>query len=829
MRTSTNHIERRGMRRDIGTAAGACKLAVLLVAAALSACGGGDSAPLAVAPTQSEVLPQVSAVTPVPTSAPVAGSSGTVPMNKSLLTQLITRPAAALATPIVGAADSGMLLLLVPDNASLTDAGITAWVDAASEVGTRIMPITDSQFLALGTTGALAYAGLVLPDMVHSIATDDIVAAVRAYTNAGGKTFLTFDFAALTLNANNQPVYPIPKSRLSDLAGVDYVLYDKYRDQTTGLGPVVAMTSTLRELLVPPGKSEPYPPPAVATPTPAPTVVVNQTKAKATGTNVPLLDAAGVAPGQALYLAPSIADPGGVHGFDPQQFQMLPSYSVIRAPGLPPSTPRTVSINFGSAFKAPVHPTTTTLLPRPTATQPLVVSSDDSASTTADASSDVQTQSGVAAKAAVVDQMEAYSGYLLGYLIYPTYQTEGTYAGTTLATSPNFGLVAGVSSYGAGKVMFVNLPLGYLKGRTDALPMHGFLNYFVKNVLNSMRLSGMPNAVPGITLNWHLDAMEAQAPMLALEKAGIFKTKNFSMHITAGPDTVTIGDGLGFNLDHNPTAQAFLRRMDKLGHAVGSHGGWDHDYYGLNASETNEATFLPYLIWNRTSVDTVLGHPSRDYSAPEGNNPTWAMAWLESQGVVGAYFAGHTGLGVTRQYRDNMLETPKLWVSPVTPFGNYATYEEWQDFNVPKADVSAWYQQLIDFDIAQNTARMVYAHPPGAYDWLDVLKQFIAYGNSKGASKFKWYTIQRLADFLATRNQVSWSQTPLTNGATRVAASHPVSLAEMVWLLPKNRYLKPTGVTGASVADGGAYWLVKAKAVTSLQFDTKPNPTYVPS
>ncbi|MBS0301998.1 MAG: hypothetical protein JSR16_07505, partial [Proteobacteria bacterium] len=89
--------------------------------------------------------------------------------------------------------------------------------------------------------------------------------------------------------------------------------------------------------------------------------------------------------------------------------------------------------------------------------------------------------------------------------------------------------------------------------------------------------------------------------------------------------------------------------------------------------------------------------------------------------------------------------------------------------------------------------------------------------------------IQRLADFLATRNKVSWSQTPLTNGATRVAASHPVSLAEMVWLLPKDRYLKPTGVTGASVADGGAYWLVKAKAVTSLQFDTKPNPAYVPS
>ena len=62
-------------------------------------------------------------------------------------------------------------------------------------------------------------------------------------------------------------------------------------------------------------------------------------------------------------------------------------------------------------------------------------------------------------------------GYLFGYLIYPSYQTEGSYAGTALATSPDFGLVAGVQSYGAGKVLFVNLPLTYLKGRTDALPM----------------------------------------------------------------------------------------------------------------------------------------------------------------------------------------------------------------------------------------------------------------------------------------------------------------------------------------------------------------------
>jgi hypothetical protein len=116
-----------------------------------------------------------------------------------------------------------------------------------------------------------------------------------------------------------------------------------------------------------------------------------------------------------------------------------------------------------------------------------------------------------------------------------------------------------------------------------------------------------------------------------LERAGIFNVGTMSIHMTAGPDAVTPGDKLGFDLNNNPTMQAFLRRMDAKGHSIGSHGGWIHDYYGLNANETNSATFLPYLVLNRQAVDNAVGHATRDYSAPEGNNPLWAMDWLAQQ------------------------------------------------------------------------------------------------------------------------------------------------------------------------------------------------------
>ncbi len=792
--------------------------------AGLTACGGGGDgavpASASAPPDTATVMPLVSAAAEVPSAPP--GEPVSAPL-RLLAAAPSKAPIAALATAI----DPGQLMLLVPDGLSPSDPGVTAWLDAASEVGTRMVVVTDSQFLSMGTAGALGYAGLVLPDTIHAIGTDDLVSAVRAYTEAGGKTFLTFDFAALTLNGDGVPVFPIPKSRLSDLAGVDYVLYDKYLDRTTGLGPVTAMRSTLRELLVPPGKSQAYPPAGISG-APAGVSVAPlslETKARAAGgkRGVPLLDAAGVTEREVLYLAPSVSDPGGARGFDPQQFQMLPSYSVQdrerAGTGAKPS--RTIKIRYGRAFKgaAPTRSTRASLTSSPS--RSLVASDEETDNASAP---DVLLPK--AATDAGPDELHAYSGYLLGYLIYPSYQTEGAYLGTTLATSPDFGLVAGVSRFGAGTVMFVNLPLTYLKGRTDALPMHGFLSYFVKNVLDGVRLSAMPKAVPGITFNWHLDSKAAQAPMLALEKAGIFKTAGTSMHMTAGPDTITFGDGTGFDLDHNPTAQAFLQRMVARGHSVGSHGGWIHDYYGENASETNEVQFLPFLVDNRRSVDGAIGRPSRDYSAPQGNNPKWAMTWLENQGVVGAYFGGHTGLGVTRHYRDGTLLNPSLWVSPVTPFGNYATFEEFQDFNVPKADVLGWYQSLIDFSIAQNTARMIYAHPPGAYDWMDVMKGLIAYAAGKGTSKFKWYSIERLADFMAKRNQVAWSEARLDAQTTRITATHPTSLDEMVWMLPKNRYLKPTNVSGAAVSDGGAYWLVKAKAVTTMNFKVKANPAY---
>jgi hypothetical protein len=786
----------------------------VLLLGALIGCGS-DSPPQAESGTGlSVVMPQVTTFsdpTHLPSESVVSFSDNTGSSTRQAIaaTGAVNLETAALfntaaVVNVAATPDPGVLLLLVPDGQNLADPRISAWVDAAMELGVRIQPVTDSQFLQLATTPA-NFAGLILPDGLHTVASDELIAAVVRYTQNGGKTMLVFDFGALTLQ-NGTPVYPVPKSRLSALAGVDYVLYDALRDRTTGLGPVTALKSTMRNLLVPPGKSLPYNGTLSS-------AFVSSTSTSTSPLTSPLTTAAGISSQTALYLPVSAADPGGVKGFDPQQYSTLP-YSTSSVNATSPQ----VQINLGLATKASPVLTVTPML-----------------STTAAASDTLTT-------AAAVDPVHVYNGYLLGSLIYPSYVTQGSFGTgsgqTTLATSPQFGLVAGVNPVGAGQVLFVNLPLTYLKQRTDALMMHGFLKYFSRDMLNMAHLSSMPNGVAGMTYNWHLDSKAAQSPTQKLIKLNVFSDPQtlFSVNMTAGPDAVKLGDRQGWNLPSNPTAQLILKTFRTTGHSIGSHGGWIHDFYGTKVSETNQLAttsraclnvlalldnFEQCLVLNRQSVDMVTGIASREYSAPEGNNPPWAMSWQEKKGVVGAYFGGHTGLGATRQYRDGQLLNPGMWMFPVTPEGLYATFEEFQAYNVPQADVTAWYHEMVDFNVTQNTSRLVYAHPPGAALWSNVLIDLLTYAKGRG-SQFTWYTMPRLADFMTLRQNVAWTQNQdAVSGLTQFTVSHPVTLNEMVWRLPKSRYAQvPVIVSGVAtvVTTDAKYWLVKAGKGQQLVF-----------
>ncbi|WER50117.1 hypothetical protein CupriaWKF_24485 [Cupriavidus sp. WKF15] len=572
-------------------------------------------------------------------------------------------------------AATNQIALVVPDNYTPSDPRITAWLDAAREEGLQITLVTDSQVLQ-GVTPA-QYPGMILPDTVHPNASDGMVTAIETYANQGGHVMLVYDFGALTTTG----FYASQQSRFSNLAGVSYVLYDQLGGNMIGLGPITGLSSTLRAVQVPPGKSM-------------------------------------------AWTTTSSSDP-----------------------------------------------------------------------------------------------VEGVSGYVYGFLTYPSFVTQGAYSGTAFLTAPNFGLVAGLRTFGSGQVLFVNLPLTYLKGQTDGMPMHGFVRYFGETMMNMPRLSAQPKGIGGLVLNMHFCARDQIWPAYKLKSWGIFNNGPFSIVITAGPDQVNFGDGLGINLSQNTGARQLVSYLLSKGHHVGDHGGWIHDYWGANASETNQSTFQQYLVLNKQSVQGVTGVPTTEYAAPEGNTPQWSIDWMEANGDTGYYFVGHTGMPPTRSYRNGALLNQTIRAFPVMPFGANATFEEFEEASIPTSSISAWYSQLTDFVVKNRTSRLIYMHPLGAIDYQGVLNGIFSYaGSLKSQGLFNWYTMNDLAVFAQRRQQTTWQANDIGN-AWSFQASNPAGLTDQTWVLPKIAYTQPVVTQGAaSVTWDSTNWLVTAGAGNSLAF-----------
>jgi hypothetical protein len=248
--------------------------------------------------------------------------------------------------------------------------------------------------------------------------------------------------------------------------------------------------------------------------------------------------------------------------------------------------------------------------------------------------------------------------YKYGDLQYPSFVTSGDYAGQVLFHSSN-GLVAGTQAYQKGSVLFVNLPLGYLKGSTDGLLLHVFLKYFANHTLSLPYLMSVPDGLGGLVLNWHVDSNAAIKPLQEMSSWTLLQQGPYSIHITAGPDAGKAGDNKGFNVDHNPISQELVRKYLGQGYEIGSHGGWIHDYFSAHVETDSPKNLEQYLQLNKASLEALTGKPVKEYSAPNGNQPPWVTHWLEAHGFVAYYFTGDTGMGPTEGYRNGEREAQK--------------------------------------------------------------------------------------------------------------------------------------------------------------------------
>jgi hypothetical protein len=579
------------------------------------------------------------------------------------------------------------LLLLLPDDANTADPRINLWFDAASEQGLLLTAIHDSEFLH-NSAQLPSKAGLIFPDGIHKQASDALVSAIRRFVSRGGNLMLVYDAASLSLNR----AYAPGRSRLSDLAGVDYALYDRLRDKTIAWGNVAGLSSTFRELAIPPGKYYPFEADNAALTAPAP------------------------------------------------------------------------AADFGA-------------------------------------------------------QLRRY-GY--GDIKYPSFVTDGAYAGRTLLHSGST-VVAGEHGYLQGSVLFVNLPLSYLKANTDGLLLHAFLRYFAEHILAVPFLMPVPDGTGGLVLNWHIDSNAAILPLQELLSWTALQEQGpYSIHITAGPDARAFGDHLGFDAEHNPLSSELVRHYSQLGNQIGSHGGWIHDYYAAHADTGNPAEIEPLLQLNKDGLEHVSGRPVVEYSAPAGNQPPWVTRWLDAHGFVAYYLTGNSGMGPTQGYRDGVRESQNMWEFPILHLDRAAAFEEMKPDGYSDEQVEHWLEAVATFAADQQCVRLVYFHPPGILSYKQVVMNWLALtAQLRAEGRFRWYTMTELAGFLNSRKQVDWKLSQ-DRGLVTLDATHPQTLEHQTWFFPAARFAKPSVTRGsATIKNEAAGWAVIAGNITALEIQAE--------
>jgi hypothetical protein len=411
--------------------------------------------------------------------------------------------------------------------------------------------------------------------------------------------------------------------------------------------------------------------------------------------------------------------------------------------------------------------------------------------------------------------------YKFGDLEYPSFITQGNFPGHILLHS-DAGVVAGLRTFGKGSVLFVNLPLGYLAGDTDGLPLHAFLDYFAEKVLVLPRLLSVPDGIGGLVLDWHVDSNAAIESLEELNSWTILQQGPYSIDFTAGPDTNAFGDREGLDIPHNALVQNLIREYMRDGDEIGSHGGWIHNWFAEHVEKDSPAYLQQFLVLNRQALERVTGKPVLEYSAPNGDQPEWVTRWLDAHGFVAYYFTGDSGMGPTQVYRQGQKVAPGIWAFPILHLDRAASFEEMIADDYPASLASQWLDQVADFVANTRQVRLIYFHPPGIIPFHDVIDSWLRKtARLAAAGRFRWRTMVQMANFLNSRKLVKWKLTE-NNGEAVLLAAHPQSLAHFAWLFPAAKYAQPVVLRGAATVtqhkDG---WLVVAGEGKQLQIEAR--------
>lgn len=277
---------------------------------------------------------------------------------------------------------------------------------------------------------------------------------------------------------------------------------------------------------------------------------------------------------------------------------------------------------------------------------------------------------------------------------------------------------------GGGTAVYINIPLGKYKIRSDDLTLRSVLRSFLVKYAKAPRLLNSPGGEGGMVFNLHICSGAYNRALLVMLMQGLFQHDlPFSIHITAGPDTYKFGDNMGFFAESKYRGRPLLEVLQNYGE-IGSHGGWAHNFFAYNMQYLTQDRVFQLINWNSEALEEVTGKKVVEYSAPGGNHPFWVNPGLAELGIKAYYYAGETGSSPTHPRLNDKFAGQAMWAFPISPFREFASLEEMERGGVKQEEVRQWIDDLIDFTTKEKVIRMIYTHPSDTRFCMGAIKAF---------------------------------------------------------------------------------------------------------
>lgn len=370
-----------------------------------------------------------------------------------------------------------------------------------------------------------------------------------------------------------------------------------------------------------------------------------------------------------------------------------------------------------------------------------------------------------------------------------------------------------LASYGKGKVLYVNLQLGHLKGyASNGLLIKAFIGTFLYKIVKIPHLLYAPYGKGGLVVNWHIENYLAGKSILYMIKNRIIrKNLKFSFDISAGNFEDHPGDGRGVGACGKN--RKYIKMLLAYG-TIGTDGGWTHNYWYRNvlSGKFDEKQMYNLIKKNNKCLQSISGYKITEYMPAQGVFPQpVSTEILEKLGMTATYYTGSLNSGPTRMFWNGKMISRKVIAFPVMIDGDIASLYELREANKSDAEVFSWQKKVVDYCIKNRVIRLWYSHPYDIwmYHYTKAMKLFVDYMEKKQAQgKLIVKPMAYFAKFILRFLKTKFSFVSSKDGSITLFIKNKDGLKGITVALPKNRIGKPDKNNAYTIDEDKNYYYI---------------------